>query len=528
MTSTQASLLPAAAMSVFDRWQERVRSSPVLQRRFAVWAPVVVTLLAAVLRLWNLGSPHEIVFDETYYVKDAWSQWNLGYPGTWPSDADKVFAAGGVPAFKTLGSFVVQPPLGKWIIGVGMWLFGPSSSFGWRIGTAVCGTATVLVVYAIARALTRSTVFATVAGLLMAISGLGIVLSRVSILDGILTLFLTLAVLFIIYDRRRHLARLEGALALRAAGGPPEWGPVLWGRPWLVAAGAAAGAATAVKWSGLWVLAALGIYAVVTDALARRRLGVVMWPSAAVVQGFASFLLLVPVALAVYTASWAGWLVTAGGYDRHAAAASPATGLFAFVPKSLQSLWIYHQAIYQFNVNLSVPHPYMSPAWEWPLLIRPTSMFWHQDPYGTNGCHWRTSCVQSISSIPNPIIWWGGIAATVWLVVAFVLRHDWRHAVVLTAVASTYLPWLAFPDRTIFQYYTVAIAPFTILALTFALQEIAGHRHRDPVRRMAGQRTVLVFLAVVVVLSAFWYPVWVGMRVPYWFWYIHNWMPTWI
>ena len=28
-------------------------------------------------------------FDETYYVKDAWSQWNLGYPATWPEDAER-------------------------------------------------------------------------------------------------------------------------------------------------------------------------------------------------------------------------------------------------------------------------------------------------------------------------------------------------------------------------------------------------------------------------------------------------------
>ena len=38
----------------------------------------------AVLRFWNLGHPHEIVFDETYYVKDAWTLLHLGYESTWP------------------------------------------------------------------------------------------------------------------------------------------------------------------------------------------------------------------------------------------------------------------------------------------------------------------------------------------------------------------------------------------------------------------------------------------------------------
>ena len=31
------------------------------------------------LRLWNLGTPHAFVFDETYYAKDAWSLWHFGY-----------------------------------------------------------------------------------------------------------------------------------------------------------------------------------------------------------------------------------------------------------------------------------------------------------------------------------------------------------------------------------------------------------------------------------------------------------------
>ncbi|WP_029144631.1 dolichyl-phosphate-mannose--protein mannosyltransferase [Microbacterium luticocti] len=520
MTATVDALLPGADPSRFERWRARVRASAPLRRRVDVAAPIAVTLLAAVLRLWDLGHPHQLVFDETYYVKDAWSQWNLGAPGDWPSDADKGFVAGDTGTYLSTGSFVVHPPLGKWLIGLGMWIFGPDSSVGWRIAAALFGTATVLLVYLLGKRLTGSTAFATVAGLLMAIDGLAIVLSRVALLDVFLTFFTVLAFLFAVIDRGRHLDRLGAALAARADGAPADGtgglGPLLWNRPWLVAAGAAAGAATAVKWSGLYVLAALGLYAVVSDALTRRRAGVPLWPWGALRQGVASFVLLVPVALAVYLASWTGWFVSADGYDRHAAAGP------------LQSLWIYHQAIYAFHVGLTTPHSYASPAWQWPLLIRPTSMYWHQDAFGQAGCTWTSSCVQAISSIPNPVIWWAGIAATVYLVVAVVRRRDWRHAIVLTGVASTYVPWLLFPERTIFQFYTIAMLPFTVLALTFALQEVAGGRHADPRRRRAGQRVVWVFLAVVVALSAFWYPVWVGMPVPYAFWRLHNWIPTWI
>jgi len=514
VTATVDPLIPAVRPSRLDRWRTRVQASPLLRRRIDVLAPTLVTLLAAVLRFVNLGHPHALVFDETYYVKDAWSQWVLGYPASWPDNADAKFITGHTDIFSAAGSFVVHPPLGKWIIGFFMWLFGPDSSFGWRFGAALFGTATVLLVYLLAKRLTRSTTFATVAGFLMAIDGLAIVLSRVSLLDIFLTFFSVLAFLFLVIDRERHLARLAQRLA--GVDPAPDWGPLLWGRPWLFAAGVAAGAATAVKWSGLYILAAIGIYAVVSDALARRRAGVRFWPQDAIRQGAASFVLLVPVAFVVYLASWTGWLVTADGYDRQSA-----TNPFV-------ALWNYHKAIYAFHVGLTTPHSYASPAWQWPFLIRPTSMYWHQDAYGKEGCQWQSNCVQAISSIPNPLIWWGGIAASVFLLIAFVLRRDARHAIVLTGVAATYLPWLLFPERTIFQFYTIAILPFTVLALTFALREIAGYRSRDPRRRLAGQRTVWVYLIVVTALSVFWYPVWVAMKVPYVFWLVHNWVPSWI
>ena len=44
------------------------------RRRAWRWGvPAVVIVIAAIARLWNLGHPGVLVFDETFYVKDAWS-----------------------------------------------------------------------------------------------------------------------------------------------------------------------------------------------------------------------------------------------------------------------------------------------------------------------------------------------------------------------------------------------------------------------------------------------------------------------
>ncbi|MFM9816048.1 phospholipid carrier-dependent glycosyltransferase, partial [Streptomyces scabiei] len=87
-----------------------------------------------------------------------------------------------------------------------------------------------------------------------------------ALLDVFLAFFVLLAFWFAVLDRRRALDRLAAlTIARERDGTAPPWGAIVWNRPWVVAAGAAAGAACAVKWSGVWVLAGIGLSLVVTD-----------------------------------------------------------------------------------------------------------------------------------------------------------------------------------------------------------------------------------------------------------------------
>ncbi|MFJ3472506.1 dolichyl-phosphate-mannose--protein mannosyltransferase [Microbacterium maritypicum] len=511
-------LLPAPdeRLTRYGRLRDRLLNAPDWGRAIRWLAPLVITAIAALLRLINVAHPHQLAFDETYYVKDAWSLWTLGYEGTWGENANDAFVTLQQLPLSEQGAFIVHPPLGKWLIALGMAIGGPDNSAGWRLATAVLGSASVLLVYLIARRLSGSVIVASVAGTLLAIDGLSIVMSRIALLDGILTFFVLLGVLFVIIDRQRTIPVLEK----RDPDTPdPFWGPVLWRRPWLIAAGAALGAASAVKWSGLYVLAGFGLYVVVTDALARRRAGVVLWPTAAALrQGPVSFVLLVFPALAVYLISWTGWLVTAGGYDRQSD------------PNPLIALWKYHESMLGFHVGLTRGHPYASPAWEWPFLLRPTAVWVDSDPAGCGTDH----CIGVISAIPNPLIWYAGVAAAIYLLYRLVRGWITRQpvgpelSIPLVGLAVTYVPWLMFPDRTIFQFYTVVMMPFLVLALAMTLRIIAGRREDPLHRRQSGERTVMIFLAFVVLVSAFFLPLWTGMSVPYEFWLVHNWLPGWV
>lgn len=58
----------------------------------------------------------------------------------------------------------MHPPLGKWLISLGMQLFGAQNTFSWRISTAVAGILAVVLLMLITQYLLRSVLVTTIAG----------------------------------------------------------------------------------------------------------------------------------------------------------------------------------------------------------------------------------------------------------------------------------------------------------------------------------------------------------------------------
>ncbi len=433
-------------------------------------ATVVTTLIAAFTRLWNLGSPHEIMFDETYYVKDAYSIWHLGYEGTWAQNANASFVRGNFSMLSPEASFVVHPPLGKWLIATGMELTGPASSWGWRLAVALAGIATVFLLCRLVWRLFPSPLLVGLAGLFLAIDGVGITESRIGLLDGFIGFFALAAVYCIVRDRQSQRERIARLLEGTAAGAlAPKAG---W-RPWMISAGVLLGCACSVKWSGLYLLATIGIMTVIWDGTALRAVKAKVWKLETLVsRGWGNFMRLVPVAGVTYLLTWFGWFMNPSAYKHGWAAAERAAGRGSWLPDSIADFIEYHRAIYEFHVGLSTPHSYMAKPSGWLLQMRPTSFYWWQSDkaLGTNTYQCDThNCVRAITSIGNIPIWWAAFVA-VFVVVAYVaLKRDWRGWVVLAGYIGLYLPWFMYWDRTIFTFYTVAFVPFVVLALTVAL-----------------------------------------------------------
>ena len=440
------------------------------------WAgPLLVTALAAVLRFTNLGRPPTLVFDETYYVKQAYTLLRVGYEARWPEDPNPAFAAGDVDTFLPQADYAVHPQVGKWLIALGMRVAGADGAVGWRLGAAVAGTLSVLLLARIARRLFASTALGTLAGGLLAVDGQAIVHSRTGLLDGFLMMLVLAAFGAVLLDRedgRRRLARRVSAARAPDGGGSVEpLGPRLGVRPWRLVAGVLLGLAIGTKWSGLYFLAVLGLLTVAWDLAARRTAGVPRWVAGGVLRdGVPAFVAMVPVAAVVYVASWWSWFRTPGSYLRDWAATHPGEGV-TWLPGALRSWWHYHGQMWTFHRGLTAEHAYEAHPLGWPLQWRPTSYF-YETPVPAGAACGADRCSQAVTAIGNPVLWWLASAAAV-AAVWWVLRHrDWRAAAALSGLVAGWVPWLGLAHRTIFTFYSVAFAPWMVLLVTWGLARV--------------------------------------------------------
>jgi dolichyl-phosphate-mannose-protein mannosyltransferase len=533
-----AGLSRTAAGSEVPSAQERARPRWRSEDPLIGWTlALALTGLAFFLRWWKLGTPHQFSFDETYYAKDAWSMLNHGYVRTYVEDADKTILNGSPTGlWQDDPSMVVHPEVGKWIIALGEKAFG-MDPFGWRIAAAVVGSLMVLLMCRFVRRVTGSTALGLVGGLLLALDGLQLVLSRLALLDIFLAFFILLGVHCVVADRQWFRARLaQGATRALL-------------RPWLLAAGVSFGLAVGTKWTALFPLAAFGLLLTAWNYGARRSFG---HPNAVVkallVDGPIAFVSLVMVAFVVYVSTWTGWMMNAGEYEETlsdtqyttygdglawSTASEPDASGAGEVWQSLRSLANYHQDVYAFHSHFlnDSTHVYASKPGGWLLMSRPVGVDAQLDIRpGTMGCEAPagSTCLRQVLLLGNPLIWWAGSVALAFGVVRWLGGRDWRFGVGVVGVASTWLPWLLYDDRPIFIFYAIACLPFLVLALTLALGSMVGPTDVVSPRRTTGVVIAGSYVVLVVLAFAWFWPVWTDQLITHSEWLQRIWFTRWI
>ncbi|HEV7897371.1 MAG TPA: phospholipid carrier-dependent glycosyltransferase [Planosporangium sp.] len=474
-------------------------------------ATAVIVIIAGALRLIGLANPPGKIFDETYYATEGQELFDHGVEWRPENNA---------------GDFVVHPPLGKWIIGAGEWLWG-RNEFGWRIAAALFGTLSVLILIRVARRLFGSTALGCAAGLLLAFDGMHFVLSRSALLDVFLMTFILAAFACLVMDRdqrrARWLAALESGLDPTRPGreGRPRLG-VPW---WRLAAAVMIGCAGAVKWSALWHFALLIVLIIIWEIGARRAAGARRPWRDTFLDEFGWVAAFVAIALGVYLVSWTGWFVTDTGWARHHLANDLHQRELPIIG-ALQNLWDYHRQALNFHTGLHDTHRYQSWPWQWLLLGRPVAFYYSQD--GSCGA---ASCSSEVLLLGTPVLWWSFLPALAGLAWFGTRRRDWRALAIGLAAAAGILPWFWYEvkDRTMFAFYALPSVPFLVLAVVYVLGAIIGpvpatRAKTVSDRRLFGTIFAAAYVGVVALCFAYFYPVYIGKIITYAEWSARMWL----
>jgi dolichyl-phosphate-mannose-protein mannosyltransferase len=462
-------------------------------------ATAAVTALAAIIRLWGIGFPPGKQFDELYYATEGAEMLRQGYENN--------------PGYM----FIVHPPLGKWLVAAGVGLFG-DEPVGWRVPSAVAGTLCVLILVRTVRRMTRSTLLGCVAGILLAADGLSIVQSRFALLDIFLALFVLAGFSCLVVDRDWMRSRLLD----RVAG---DLGPRVGFRPWRLAGGVLLGAACAVKWSGIWFLAGFALLSLLWDLSARRSADAarpLTGTAARDLPGAVGALGLAPVA--VYLLSWTGWFLGENSYGRHWADTN--AGFWSWLPGPIRSLLHYHAEMWGFHSKLTTPHDYQSNPWSWLVTGRPVLFYYPSKPSPT-GCG-ASTCVRTVLDVGTPALWWAFAPAVLWAVWIAFVRRDWRGWAVLFAFGAGWLTWFSIPGRTMFLFYMTPLVPFLVIGVTLVLGAVLGRATAGETRRLVGLVAVCGYVALVVVNTAWLWPILSGQLITYAEWRDRIWFPSWI
>ncbi len=453
-----------------------------------------VFFVSLLLRFWGLGRFNTLVFDEFYFAKFA-SHYLKQEP-----------------------LFEGHPPLSTYLIAIGIWIANHTpigadpikngfsglylSPISYRWLNALTGACIPPIVAGIAYHLSHRRSYALVAGIFAAADGLFLVESRYALINIYLVLFGLLGHwLFLLALNRSH----KGI--------------------WLVLSGISFGAAGAVKWNGFGFL--LGIYFVWSAAwifrwLQRTRLGLARRspPSAVALLTQSTRLhlghLVLYLGIIPAVTYWLSWLP----YMQM----TPQTSFWEWQTRILE----YHNRVGGMDA-----HPYCSPWYTWPLMLRPVAYF-YQAAHGLNEPppivgpplpSSATRAIYDVHAMGNPILWWLSTAAigllAVWLLLQvgqqflrLITRSQpaqtpaqMEFGIVLYLVsnwATHWLPW-ARVDRCVFIYHYMGSATFALLAIAWMCDRWLNSPSRW--RQVAGMTTLVLVLAAFL----FWLPLYLGL-----------------
>lgn len=405
-----------------------------------------------------------------------------------------------------------HPPLGKLMMAAAIAVFG-MTPFGWRFAGALVGVLMLPALYLLTRQLTRRRDLATFTMVLFSLDLMHFTQTRIATIDSFPVLFILLSVLCM---ARYLMADAYAVPAGAAADSRPRALTRVYLRSLvpLLLSGLFMGISIACKWIGLY--SAVGLAVLFLMAIYRQfRTGLVafdvdlppempapqrvrvLWARELTIRRIlltcafcVVFFIAVPAL--IYYLSYIPYLSPSGPVS------------IARIVKAQQGMYAYHS-----TPGLGMDHPFNSPWWQWPLILKP--MWFNQDKFEPAGY------ASTIMCMGNPLIFYigalcMGLAMTLFVRKYWSLRDGLRQgdgdvtlAVLMVGFLAQYLPWVLVP-RSMYIYHYFASVPFIILATALAL---------DRLRNVRLRRWLMVgYLVLAAVFFALFYPYASGMLTP--------------
>lgn len=371
---------------------------------------------------------------------------------------------------------VVHPPTGKFLISLGIELFG-YTPLGWRFTSIIAGIIVVLCTMFIAHKITGSLSIGIITAILINIEGVTFIMSRVGMLDSFLAAciaMITVCLLMEFSEDRSNVPFYQ------------HW--------WLLAAGILCGITMSIKISGVYYAAFAGIFMVAFYAIKTRSVRKTL-------NSFGTgliFFFIIPVS--IFFMSYTKWFTNENSVYRHAIESSMDTSDFpefpSHLPLTLQNFLYYQLGVLEFHSGLksdpATYHPWESNSWQWAIAERP--MLFYSNNHGANG-------TENIWLLGNLPLWWMFIPVIVFSIVRLCMK-DLKWIIVLGGFITGYLPWLIMHERQSYFFYVTPLAMFLILGIVFAIydisQYIASQKNKDTENVF-----IAIFGAVVIIALIF-------------------------
>ncbi|MCL2740891.1 MAG: phospholipid carrier-dependent glycosyltransferase [Oscillospiraceae bacterium] len=396
---------------------------------------------------------HHTYFDEVYFPRTAYEHLNR------------------LPIYE-----VTHPPLGKVIMASGIAAFG-MNPFGWRIMGTLFGIMMTPLMYLFGKKLFKGTFLAFCVCFIFTFDFMHFTQTRLATIDSYSVFFIILMYYFM-FD---YYVRRPQDLGLRRSLTP------------LLLSGLAFGLGAASKWivlygaGGLVFIYFLTMYLNARDYREVRREA----PETPWLRRFLAKHVFAASGMSVIFFIVIPAVIYALSYIPYAMVEGEARGLAEIVVENQKYMFGYH-------ANLTATHSYGSMWYTWPAMVRP---IWYYS--GPRVGDLRSSIV----AFGNPLVWWVGFAAFIVAVYVAYRKRDKVMAFVFAAMVFQYLPWMVV-TRVVFIYHFFSFVPFMAICIVYLIKCLM---ERFPGVR---PRHVAVYLALVLLAFAVYYPVLSGMYVP--------------